>query len=94
MAVAPWDQAKPLCLVMTVLYVIHRFSKAAFRGRLQFVPQTHMGVSAGSPKDYELINTGQYGSVPGKTAIELVMLNQISNDTCQTNKINLIRFRE
>ena len=43
-------------------------------------------------KDYGLINTGQYGSVPGKTAIELVMLNQISNDICRTNKINLIRF--
>ena len=43
-------------------------------------------------KDYNMINTGQYGSVPGKTAIELVMLNQISNDICRTNKTNLIRF--
>jgi hypothetical protein len=42
--------------------------------------------------DYGMINTGQYGSVPGKMAIELVMLNQISNDICRTNKINLIRF--
>jgi hypothetical protein len=43
-------------------------------------------------KEYNMINTGQYGSVPGKTAIELVMLNQISNDICRTNKTNLIRF--
>jgi hypothetical protein len=42
--------------------------------------------------DYGMINTGQYGSVPGKMAMELVMLNQISNDICRTNKINLIRF--
>ena len=39
-----------------------------------------------------LLNTGQYGSVPGRTAIELVMLNQLSNDICRTNKINIIRF--
>jgi hypothetical protein len=39
-----------------------------------------------------MINTGQYGSVPGHTAGELVMLNQLSNDICRTNKINLIRF--
>ena len=39
-----------------------------------------------------LINAGQYGSVPGKNAIELVMLNQISNDICRTQKINIIRF--
>lgn len=42
--------------------------------------------------DSGLINTGHYGSVPGKMAIELVMLNQISNDICRTNKINLICF--
>ena len=42
--------------------------------------------------DYKMINSGQYGSVPGKTAIELVMLNQISNDICRTNKYNIIRF--
>ena len=39
-----------------------------------------------------MIHTGQYGSVPGHTAIELVMLNQISNDICRTNKLNIIRF--
>lgn len=43
-------------------------------------------------QDYAMINSGQYGSVPGRTASELVMLNQISNDICRTNKINLIRF--
>ena len=43
-------------------------------------------------KDCNLINTGQYGSVPGKMAIELVMLNQISNDICRTQKLNIIRF--
>ena len=43
--------------------------------------------------DFDMINKGQYGSVPGKTAIELVMLNQISNDICRTNKYNIvIRF--
>jgi hypothetical protein len=42
--------------------------------------------------DFKLINTGQYGSVPGRTAVELVMLNQISNDICRTNKYNIIRF--
>jgi hypothetical protein len=42
--------------------------------------------------EYKMINTGQYGSVPGKTAIELVMLNQLSNDICRTNKVNIIRF--
>jgi len=39
-----------------------------------------------------MIHNGQYGSVPGRTAIELVMLQQISNDICRTNKVNLIRF--
>ena len=43
-------------------------------------------------KDLNMINSGQYGSVPGRTAIELVMLNQLSNDLCRTNKINIIRF--
>jgi hypothetical protein len=38
--------------------------------------------------DLDLINTGQYGLVPGKTA----MLNQISNDICRTNKYNIIRL--
>jgi hypothetical protein len=42
--------------------------------------------------DFKMINTGQYGSVPGRTAIELVMLNQFSNDICRTNKNNIIRF--
>jgi hypothetical protein len=42
--------------------------------------------------DLKLLNTGQYGSVPGRTAIELVMLNQLSNDICRTNKYNIIRF--
>jgi hypothetical protein len=42
--------------------------------------------------DFKMINTGQYGSVPGRTAIELVMLNQVSNDICRTNKYNIIRF--
>jgi hypothetical protein len=42
--------------------------------------------------DFKMINTGQYGSVPGRTAVELVMLNQISNDICRTNKYNIIRF--
>ena len=37
-----------------------------------------------------LLNNGQYGSVPGKTAI--VLLQQISNDICRTQKINIIRF--
>ena len=40
--------------------------------------------------EFKMINTGQYGSVPGRTAIELVMLNQISNDICRTNKYNII----
>ena len=40
--------------------------------------------------DFKMINTGQYGSVPGRTAVELVMLNQISNDICRTNKYNII----
>jgi hypothetical protein len=43
-------------------------------------------------KATNLINSGQYGSVPGRKAIELVMLNQLSNDLCRTNKINIIRF--
>jgi hypothetical protein len=42
--------------------------------------------------DFNMINKGQYGSVPGKTALELVMLNQITNDICRTNKYNIIRF--
>ena len=37
--------------------------------------------------DLKMLNTGQYGSVPGRTAIELVMLNQLSNDICR-----IIRF--
>jgi hypothetical protein len=43
-------------------------------------------------QDYDMINPGQFGSVPGHTASELVMLNQISNDICRTNKVNIIRF--
>ena len=39
-----------------------------------------------------LINAGQYGSVPGKNGIELVMLNQISNEICRTQKINIFCF--
>jgi hypothetical protein len=30
--------------------------------------------------DFKMINTGQYGSVPGRTAGELVMLNQFSDE--------------
>jgi hypothetical protein len=41
---------------------------------------------------YDLLNDGQHGSVPGRNAIELVMLNQISNDICRTQKTNIIRF--
>lgn len=43
-------------------------------------------------RDMNLLNPGQYGSVPGRTAMELVMLNQLSNDICRTAKINIIRF--
>ena len=41
---------------------------------------------------YNLLNDGQHGSVPGRTAMELVMLNQLSNDLCRTQKVNIIRF--
>jgi hypothetical protein len=35
--------------------------------------------------DFKMINTWQYGSVPGRTAVELVMLNQMSNNIYQHN---------
>lgn len=41
---------------------------------------------------YQLLHDGQHGSVPGRTAMELVMLNQITNDLCRTQKVNIIRF--
>jgi hypothetical protein len=43
-------------------------------------------------KDMNMLNPGQHGSVPGRTAMELVMLNQLSNDICRSAKINIIRF--
>jgi hypothetical protein len=44
----------------------------SLRGRFQFFPKNHVGIRlVHRAKDYNMINTGQYGSVPGKTAIEL-----------------------
>jgi hypothetical protein len=43
-------------------------------------------------KYMNLLHPGQHGSIPGRTAMELVMLNQISNNICRTAKINVIRF--
>jgi hypothetical protein len=40
----------------------------------------------------DLLHQGQYGSVPGRNAIELVMLNQTTNDICRIQKIPIIRF--
>jgi hypothetical protein len=79
------DQGRP---TINRLRIIHLF-EADFNFFLKIMWGHRLVCHA---KDLNMINSGQYGSVPGRTAIELVMLNQLSNDLCRTNKINIIRF--
>ncbi|KAI2505051.1 hypothetical protein MHU86_9407 [Fragilaria crotonensis] len=39
-----------------------------------------------------LLNDGQHGSVPGRTTMDPVMLNQLTTDLCRVLKINYARF--
>jgi hypothetical protein len=39
-----------------------------------------------------LLNTGQYGSVPNRSAIEPILLTQLSNDNCRILRYNMARF--
>jgi hypothetical protein len=39
-----------------------------------------------------LLNTGQFGSVPNKSAIEPILLTQLTNDNCRVLKKNMARF--
>ena len=39
-----------------------------------------------------LLNTGQFGSVPGRTTLEPIMLTQLTNDNCRILRRSLARF--
>jgi hypothetical protein len=41
---------------------------------------------------HQLLNTGQFGSVPNHSPMEPIMLTQLSNDSCRLLKHNLARF--
>ena len=79
------DQGRP---TINRLRIIHLF-EADFNFLLKIMWGSRLVHRA--QKD-GMIHSGQYGSVPGHTAGELVMLNQLSYDICRTNKINIIRF--
>ena len=95
-SIRPWQHAINIMLekdpgrpTINRLRIIHLF-EADFNFFLKLIWGSRLVRRA---QDYDMINSGQqYGSVPGKTAIELVMLNQLSNDICRTNKTNIIRF--
>ncbi|KAI2511189.1 hypothetical protein MHU86_3154 [Fragilaria crotonensis] len=40
----------------------------------------------------DLLNPGQHGSVPGRTTMDPIMLNQLTTDMCRVFKINYARF--
>jgi DNA-binding transcriptional MerR regulator len=40
---------------------------------------------------HNLLNSGQFGSVPNHTSTEPIMLTQLTNDICRTTKTNLAR---
>ena len=40
----------------------------------------------------DLLNDGQHGSVPGRTPMDPIMLNQITTDLCRLLRVNYIRF--
>ena len=42
--------------------------------------------------DLNLLNDGQHGSVPGRTTMDPVMLNQLTTDLCRVLKVNYARF--
>ncbi|KAI2506763.1 hypothetical protein MHU86_7658 [Fragilaria crotonensis] len=39
-----------------------------------------------------LLNSGQHGSVPGRTTMDPIMLNHLTTDLCRVLKINYLRF--
>ena len=39
-----------------------------------------------------LLNTGQFGSVPHRTALEPILLTQLTNDNCRILRKNMARF--
>ena len=41
---------------------------------------------------HTLLNTGQYGSVPNRTALEPILLTQLTNDNCRILRRNMARF--
>ena len=41
---------------------------------------------------HDLLNTGQHGSVPKRTAMDPIMLTQLTSDLCRFMKHNLTRF--
>ena len=40
----------------------------------------------------DLLNDGQHGSVPGRTTMDPIMLNQLTTDMCRVLKVNYARF--
>jgi hypothetical protein len=42
--------------------------------------------------NFNLLNDGQHGSVPGRTTMDPIMLNQLTTDLCRLLKINYARF--
>ena len=40
----------------------------------------------------DLLNDGQHGSVPGRTPMDPIMLNQLTTDLCRLLKVNYARF--
>jgi hypothetical protein len=39
-----------------------------------------------------LLNDGQHGSVPGRTTMDPIMLNQLTTDMCRVLRLNYVRF--
>ena len=79
------DQGKPR---LNRLRIIHLF-EADFNFFLKLVWGSRL---VKRTVELDLLNDGQHGSVPRRTALDPIMLTQLTTDLCQLLKHNLARF--
>lgn len=79
------DQGRPK---ITRLRIIH-----LFEADLNFFIKIQWGSRLVRHADnHNLLHTGQHGSVPCRTAMDPIMLTELTNDLCRQLKHNLARF--
>jgi hypothetical protein len=79
------DSGRPKLIRLRIIHL--------FKADLNFFLKLQWGSRLVRHADrHHLLNDGQHGSVPRRTAMDPIMLTQLTSDLCRTLKHNLARF--